>query len=180
MNGVDIEDSATPDVGWELDGQDMGAPGTWDTTGVGDGLHRLTSWMVDDQNNETSSTILVTVDNSGSTPDNTPPIAALTAPATSPVGEVIVLDSIGSMDPDNDPLSYSWSLIVLPKGKDKSGLVDSNTATTTMTPEKAGTYQVRLTVSDGFASDWADATIEVTDSGKGGPKPCRGGPKQCP
>lgn len=178
--GIDIENGDPPTVGWELDGQDAGAPGSWDTAGVNDGLHRLTAWMVDDQNNETSSTILVTVDNSGSTPDNTPPVAALSAPATSVVGQEIVLDGSGSFDDDGDTLSYSWSLIARPKGKDKSGLIDSNTETTIMTPERAGTYQVRLTVSDASASNWADATIEVTDSGKDGPKPCRGGPKKCP
>ncbi len=120
--------------------------------------------------------------NNGVTTPNTPPVAVLTAPSTSAVGQQIVLNGAGSYDDDDDDLSYGWVLIDRPKGKDKSGFVDSGGETTTMTPDKAGTYQARLTVSDGAVSDSADATIEVIDSGsgKGGPKPCRGGPKKCP
>jgi choice-of-anchor B domain-containing protein len=179
--GVDAQGGAAPIVGWELDGADMGGPGTWQTADASDGLHRLTSWMLDAQDDETSSTILVTINNGGSEPNNAP-VAVLSAPPPSVVGQEIVLDGTGSYDDDNDDLSYSWALIDRPKGKDKSGFADSGADTTSMTPEKAGTYQVRLTVSDGIASDAVDATFEVTDSGTGGggPKPCRGGPKQCP
>lgn len=180
--GVEAGGGTAATVGWELDGQAMGSPGSWDTTFENDGLHRLTSWMVDDQANEMSSTILVTIKNDVIEP-NTPPNAVIVGvPETSEVGQEIFLDGSTSGDADGDTLSYSWALTDRPKGKDKSGFVDSIDDTTTMTPEKAGAYQVRLTVSDGFVSDLADVTIDVTDSGngKGGPKPCRGGPKKCP
>lgn len=179
--GVEAGGGTAATVGWELNGQAMDSPGSWDTTLENDGLHRLTSWMANALDIGTSSTILVTIDNSGSIPNNAP-VADLSAPATSVAGQEIVLDGSGSIDDDFDDLSYGWSLITRPKGKDKSGFVDSIDDTTTMTPEKAGAYQVRLTVSDGFVSDSADVTIDVTDSGngKGGPKPCHGGPKKCP
>lgn len=138
--------------------------------------------MLDEAGNQTSSTILVTIKNDVIEP-NTPPDANLVAvPGTSEVGQEIFLDGSGSSDADGNTLSYSWALIDRPKGKDKSGFVDSSEATTTMTPDKAGSYQVQLTVSDGIVSASADVTIEVTDtgSGSGRPKPCRGGPKKCP
>lgn len=177
--GVEADGTEAANVGWELDGIDLGTQPLWDTNLVADGVHHLNSWMVNSQGKETSNEILVTVNNNGSAP-NTPPVADLSAPTPTSVGVQITLDGRASYDFDGDPLTYSWALIQRPKGKDKSGFSDSGAPTTTMTPQKAGSYVVRLTVSDSIASDSAEATIEVTDSGGGTPKPCRGGPKRCP
>ena len=84
---------------------------------------------------------------------NHDPTARAGGPYTGETGETVIFDGSGSSDPDNDPLTFSWSF-------------GDGTTGTGSTPSHAyaapGTYQVVLTVSDGLggtASDTTTATI---------------------
>jgi hypothetical protein len=64
------------------------------------------------------------------------------------VGTVVSLDGTGSSDLDNDPLTYKWAFIDQPGGSFAS-ISNSTYPTAQFTPDKTGTYQISLTVTDG-------------------------------
>ncbi|MEM1416907.1 MAG: M36 family metallopeptidase, partial [Myxococcota bacterium] len=75
-------------------------------------------------------------------------------------GEAVILDGGGSMDPDGDALSFSWS------ARDAEGpALDATDAARVgfLAPdvEEPTTYGFRLTVSDGTRSATADTTVTV-------------------
>lgn len=65
------------------------------------------------------------------------------------VGSLVTLDGTGSHDDDTgDTLTYEWTMVGFPTGAELS-LSDPASPTPSFTPNVAGTYQVRLRVSDG-------------------------------
>jgi PKD repeat protein len=101
-----------------------------------------------------SASEIVDLANPGGPPPNGPPVADFTATPTS--GEVplaVDVDASASSDPDGDNLSYAWDF---GDGASGSGVTANHTYT------QAGSYTVRLTVSDGELTDTASQTITVT------------------
>ena len=96
---------------------------------------------------------------------NQPPTADAGADRNGVVGAVAQLDGTGSSDPDNDVLTYAWSLISQPAGS--SATLDDPTSTTpSLIPDVEGTYVAELVVSDGFDSSAPDSvTITVFPAG---------------
>lgn len=92
------------------------------------------------------------------TPANTAPVARAGADQTVSATLVTSLDGSASSDADGDPITYAWSLASQPAGSTAS-LVDATAATPTFTPDAAGTYVLRLVVSDGTDTSVPD---EVT------------------
>jgi len=94
--------------------------------------------------------------------------AAITvSPATPTVGAVVGLSAAGSFVPSGRTIvAYAWTLV------DGGGIVDSLTATTpttNVTPSGAGSFRVRLTVTDNTgASTSSDRVINVAAAGGGG------------
>ena len=76
------------------------------------------------------------------------------------VGTTVTLNATQSNDPDNQPLTYSWSLISRPAGSG-AALNGSTTALPTFTPDVAGDYVAQLIVNDGFV-DSAPDTVLIT------------------
>jgi hypothetical protein len=63
----------------------------------------------------------------------------------------VTIDGSRSRDPESGPLTYAWSLVSAPQG---SGLtLDARSATFAFRPDVPGTYDLRLTVSDGSSTD---------------------------
>jgi glucose/arabinose dehydrogenase len=89
---------------------------------------------------------------------NRPPTAVATAQPTSGQAPLTVaFDGSGSSDPDGDPITYAWDL-------DGNGLYNDSTAQKpTYTYNQAGSYTVRLRVTDslGLSSTSAPLTISV-------------------
>lgn len=88
---------------------------------------------------------------------NRPPVAnpALTGVGTTVgVNQLVTLDGEGSTDPDNNQLSYQWTLIHKPDGSTAT-LANPTSAFPTFTTDAAGPYLVELVVTDshGFSSD---------------------------
>ncbi len=96
--------------------------------------------------------------------DNLAPIARIVADTLVLTGTSVSLDGSQSTDPENDPLTYSWTIGV-PAG---SGSVptDPSAEITSFSPDLDGTYDVVLVVSDLIGpSDPLVLSIVSTDAG---------------
>jgi len=100
---------------------------------------------------------------SGGAGGNRPPTAEANGPYSGTVGTPVSFASSGSADPDGSVASYAWSF------------GDGGTAATanpTHSYAAAGSYLVRLTVTDnGGATATDSATATITDGGGGGNRP---------
>lgn len=71
---------------------------------------------------------------------------------TVPLGSEVALDASPSLDPDGDPLRYSWSLAATPEGS--AARLDAPTRRLVrFIVDRPGTYVVALQVDDGLSTD---------------------------
>ena len=77
---------------------------------------------------------------------NSAPIADAGMPYAADLGAEVIFDGSGSIDPEGDPLTYSWDF------GDGSSSSPTTDPTTTHRYAAAGVYQVALTVDDGSLS----------------------------
>ena len=99
-------------------------------------------------------------DGGATTPANAAPVARAGSGQNVVVGTLVALDGTGSSDPDNDPLSFAWSLVSAPAGS-TAALTAATTARPSFTTDREGSYALSLVVSDGKASS-APASVTVT------------------
>jgi hypothetical protein len=83
---------------------------------------------------------------------NKPPEAEGTASGSFRSSATVRLNASGSTDPDGDSLRYRWSFTSVPAGS-ATNIDESTSEITSFTADKSGTYQVKLTVRDGYAAD---------------------------
>jgi len=90
---------------------------------------------------------------------NEAPTAEATVASSQPfsVNDPVQLDGTGSSDPDNDELSYEWTLDT--PSESNASLEGPNTVDPTFTPDVKGTYTATLEVSDGEDTDTDDASV---------------------
>jgi hypothetical protein len=93
-------------------------------------------------------------------PANRAPVAVTGLAQSVVAGTQVTLDGSASTDPDNDPLSFAWTLAA-PTGSTAT-LSGASTAKPTFTPDVAGTYTATLTVYDGKANNSATATVTAS------------------
>jgi hypothetical protein len=75
-------------------------------------------------------------------------------------GEMIALDGRASSDPDNNPLTYKWTMTSKPAGS-SAALSSSTNAQPSFTPDRDGAYAISLVVNDGKLDSPA-AAITIT------------------
>jgi PKD repeat protein len=90
-----------------------------------------------------SDTLTVTVREAPATPDNRPPAVELGASATAGQAPLTVNFSANAVDPDADPLLYSWNF------GDGTTVAASGTPNQAHTFTQTGSYAVVVTVDDG-------------------------------
>jgi len=96
-----------------------------------------------------------------------PPVALAGADITVVVDNPVEIDGSGSFDPEGEPLEYVWSLVAAPHGG-QAELVSLRGETTSLTPDAAGVWLVRLEVFDGVLLSQPDlvrilAVDEITE-----------------
>ncbi|HYP09658.1 MAG TPA: PKD domain-containing protein [Bryobacteraceae bacterium] len=96
---------------------------------------------------------------------NSVPVANAGPDQTVTPGASVFLNGLASNDPDNNPLTYSWSLITKPTGS-AATLSSTTDATPSFTADLAGAYVAQLTVSDGFVSSAPDTVMITVNSGQ--------------
>lgn len=79
--------------------------------------------------------------------DNLAPTAAAGNDQLVTIGTTVNLDGSDSSDPEEDALSYDWSLVSSPVGS-AAVLSGADSATPTITPDAEGEYEIALDVSD--------------------------------
>jgi len=87
---------------------------------------------------------------------NNAPIADAGNDSTVKVGTLVALDASGSLDPDGDVLSYTWTQV---SGATVS-LTNAKSVRPTFTPTVAGVLEFKVVVSDGQAQ--SEDTVRVT------------------
>ena len=79
---------------------------------------------------------------------NATPIALASGPTLRlPVNTILTLRGTGSTDADGDALTYAWTLVSKPTGSNVA-LSSTTSSTVQLTTDVAGSYQVRLRVTD--------------------------------
>jgi CSLREA domain-containing protein len=91
-------------------------------------------------------------------PSNSPPIANAGVDTTGVVGNTIQLDGSDSSDPDNDALTFSWSLTQQPEGS-AANLSNPATSTPSLVPDKRGDYTAQLIVNDSVVNSPPDTVL---------------------
>lgn len=71
--------------------------------------------------------------------------------------ETVVLDGRKSFDPDGDKITYRWQLIYRPTGGHAELFDEVNRMMCCLSPDAAGVWLIRLTVSDGKLTSEPDA-----------------------
>jgi hypothetical protein len=91
--------------------------------------------------------------------ENLKPVANAGTSQSVVVGDTVTLDGSGSLDANNDPLTYKWEFSSVPEGS-LSAISDTAAVITTFIPDLPGTYVVQLVVNDGLV-DSDPSTIQV-------------------
>jgi RHS repeat-associated protein len=98
-------------------------------------------------------------------PPNVPPNTNAGTDIVVNLGATVNLNGTGTSDPDAGPgpLTFAWTFVTKPVGSTltSASIVGQNTPSASFTPDKAGTYQLKLTASDGeaFVEDTVLATV---------------------
>lgn len=103
----------------------------------------------------TADTVQIT---SGNQAPTSVPAADFTVVVT---GDLITFDASNSTDPDNDELTYAWSLISVPFRSGETEFLDPTAEQPTFKPDVAGDYEVNLTVTDPWGAE-SSMTITIT------------------
>ncbi len=93
-------------------------------------------------------------------PDNARPVADAGLNQSVRVGATVQLDASGSIDPDGDPLQYTWSLITVPPGS-TAVLNDVAAIAPIFVADQPGVYLAQLIVHDGRLPSAPD-TVTIT------------------
>ncbi|MEJ0029131.1 MAG: PKD domain-containing protein [Bacteroidota bacterium] len=109
-----------------------------------------------DGNFSVNDTLVVTA-----THVNQPPVANAGPDGKSDLNTPYILSGSGT-DPENSPLTYSWTLVNKPAGSTAS-IKSPTSASTSLVPDKPGSYTATLIVSDGSLPSAPDQVVITTN-----------------
>ncbi|HKX12259.1 MAG TPA: S8 family serine peptidase [bacterium] len=95
----------------------------------------------------------------------------LSAGAPAPAGVAVELDGGESSSLFPDPLLFQWEVVAKPEGS-QATLSSSDRTTSSLIPDRPGTYTVRLRVEDGYQENFAELSFATTEAaGPSDPNP---------
>ncbi|MCA0900240.1 MULTISPECIES: PKD domain-containing protein [Microbulbifer] len=94
--------------------------------------------------------------------DNRAPVAEAGSNQSTMPGQSVILNGADSSDADGDTLSYQWSVVQAPSGAETS-FSASTSVETNFSADIPGTYEIRLTVNDGAASDTDSVSVVIAE-----------------
>ena len=94
---------------------------------------------------------------------NRPPVANAGPDQTVPLQATVQLDGSGSNDPDNDSLTFSWSILSKP-GASGASLSDPTAVKPTFSADQPGSYVGQLIVNDGQLNSAPDTVTISTEN----------------
>ena len=121
-----------------------------------EGEYTVTLTVIDNNGSSTSDTATVTI----SYRENNPPVVNALIPTSGNTGKIVAFNSIGTVDPDGDTLSYLWNF------GDGTTSTENNP---THIYQSAGKYLVTLTVSDLKYSEQKSGYITITKASEESP-----------
>jgi mono/diheme cytochrome c family protein len=136
-----------------------------------DGAYTVQLIVGDGTSDSVPSTVTITASSGNSAPTADAGLQQNVA-----TGSIVTLDGSGSKDADNDPLTYSWTMVSKPAGS-SAGLSDNTQVNPYFTADADGTYVIELVVNDGTV-DSAPATVSVTASTANSAPTANAGPDQ--
>lgn len=89
---------------------------------------------------------------------NSRPVANAGADQSVSIDDLAVLNGIGSVDADDQTLTYSWSVLSRPVGSTVA-LLTPNESIAKLKIDKAGSYVIQLVVNDGIESSEPDTVV---------------------
>ncbi|MDH5557704.1 MAG: PKD domain-containing protein, partial [Alphaproteobacteria bacterium] len=92
---------------------------------------------------------------------NLAPVADAGADRATSVGQTVVLDGSGSVDPDGDPALFTWEIVAWPAGS-LAQLDDSHAVRPAFTADMPGDYRIELTLDDGYQTGAPDEVVVST------------------
>ncbi|MDP6935535.1 MAG: PKD domain-containing protein, partial [Myxococcota bacterium] len=141
----------------------------YDLEGLTDAELRLTvsdpgsytfALLVEDNQGNQSTPDLVTVEAQA---DDELPVAILADVDSAATGQVLTLDGSDSYDPEDEPLSYHFELVMVPEGSNANLVTDAASPTASFVPDLDGFWIVGLVVDDGERAS-ARVTVEFSSS----------------
>jgi choice-of-anchor A domain-containing protein len=91
------------------------------------------------------------------------PVAVAGEDVLGHVGDTVQLDGSGSYDPDGHSLTYSWSFGALPQ-QSLAELSGADQYNPSLVIDRHGTYELRLSVSDGMCQSPSDSLLVTTEN----------------
>jgi cytochrome c2 len=137
-----------------------------------DGTYTATLVVNDGMNDSAPDSVTVTA---GTPAVNQPPVANAGPDQAVDTGTLVTLDGSGSSDPDTgpSPLTYLWSLDVVPPGS-TAALSSTTIENPTFTADLDGTYTASLVVNDSADDSPADTVDVVASTAPPGGDPVAG------
>src|SRR5262249_25621598 len=110
---------------------------------------------------------------------NTPPVAIAGPDRYVQTGTRVTLNGSGSFDPNNDLITYDWTLVSQPAGSalTSNSMIGRQTPNPAFTPAVTGPYVFQLVVNDGLVNSAPD-TVAITASPSNVPPNADAGPDQ--